>query len=161
MIAAVTSENRETSRTMRHRALNEEEHLTHYVLRYFSHFANEFERDLMLSLELDHKAVLSGSPIMKHKLGEKRDEIIARVTKPDFVALQPLGRDECQRRIRDRILCDHFDAIYFNRCPACQRLARTPVARMCSYCGKTWYDADCLNSEDRFEHEHRDAELEQ
>jgi ribosomal protein L32 len=126
---------------MRHRALSEDEQLTNYVLGYFSNLANEFERDLMLSLNLDHKTVLSDSPIMKHKLGEERDKIIARITKPDVLALLPLGRNECHRRIRDRILHDHIDAIHFNRCPACQRLARTPVAQMCPYCGKTWYDA--------------------
>jgi hypothetical protein len=127
---------------MRHRAESEDDQLTLYVLGYFSHLANQFERDLMLALNLDHKAVMSDSPIMKHKLGDERDRIIARITKPEVVALLPLGRDECHRRIRDRILNDYYDAIFFNRCPACQRLARTPVAQMCPHCGKTWYDAD-------------------
>ena len=126
---------------MRHHNVSEDDQLTSYVLGYFSHLANEFEHDLMLSLNLNHKAVLSDSPSMKHKLGEERDAIIARITKSDVLALLPLGRDECFRRIRDRILQDHPDAIYFNRCSACDKLARTPVACMCVYCGKTWYDA--------------------
>lgn len=134
---------------MRHQTVSEDERLTNYVLSYFSHLANEFERDLMLSLNLNHKAVLSDSPIMRQKLGEERDKIIARITKPDVLALLPLGRDECHRRIRERILKDHFEAIYFNRCPACRRLARTPVARMCTHCGTTWYEAGCPNQSEK------------
>jgi ssDNA-binding Zn-finger/Zn-ribbon topoisomerase 1 len=125
---------------MRHRTESEQDQLTNYVLGYFSHLATDFEHDLMLSLNLDHKAVLSDSPIMKHKLGEERDEIIARITKPEVLALLPLGRDECFRQIRDRILKDHTDEVFFNRCPKCRKLARTPVAQMCPHCGNTWYD---------------------
>jgi len=32
------------------------------------------------------------------------------------------------------------DKIYFNNCPECDQLARTPYARQCKYCGHSWHD---------------------
>lgn len=129
-----------SKRATRFRTRNEEDQLTDYVLDYFSHLATQFEKDLMLSLNLDHKAVFSDSPMMRHKLGEKRDEIIARISNPEVLALLPLGPHEIHRRIRERILRDHSDEIYLNRCPTCHRLLRTPVAKMCIHCGNAWHD---------------------
>lgn len=122
--------------------MSDDQQLTNYVLEYYSHLASQFEKDLLLSLDLHYKAALSDSPMMKHKLAEERYELIARITNPDVLALLPLGRVECRRRIRDRILLDHSEKVYMNRCPSCQRLARTPVAQMCTHCGKSWYDQE-------------------
>ena len=45
-----------------------------------------------------------------------------------------------RRQVRDRLLHTSEDQIFINRCPACQRIARTPKARLCVWCGHTWYE---------------------
>ncbi|MEN0052388.1 MAG: hypothetical protein AAGC65_01900 [Mucilaginibacter sp.] len=38
-----------------------------------------------------------------------------------------------------RILNKNFEKIYFNLCPVCRKLARTPNAKQCKYCGHDWH----------------------
>lgn len=40
-----------------------------------------------------------------------------------------------------RVISQHRSQIVENRCPACRRIARTPVARQCPWCGCDWHDA--------------------
>jgi hypothetical protein len=41
---------------------------------------------------------------------------------------------------RDRILRDHPDEVYLNRCPKCDALTRTPKACLCPVCNHTWFE---------------------
>jgi hypothetical protein len=50
------------------------------------------------------------------------------------------GADVFRRQVRDRLLDIHADQVFINRCPVCQRIVRTPEARLCLWCGPTWYD---------------------
>lgn len=38
-----------------------------------------------------------------------------------------------------RILNDHPGEVVFNNCPVCKKLARTPSARQCRWCGHDWH----------------------
>jgi hypothetical protein len=38
-----------------------------------------------------------------------------------------------------RIVKDNPGKVYFNNCPKCERLARTPNAKQCRYCGHSWH----------------------
>ena len=37
-----------------------------------------------------------------------------------------------------RIMKDNSDDIFFNNCPECGKLARTPLAMQCRFCGHSW-----------------------
>lgn len=39
----------------------------------------------------------------------------------------------------ERILKDNPDKVYFNLCPVCYKLARTPNAKQCRFCGHDWH----------------------
>ena len=39
----------------------------------------------------------------------------------------------------ERILKENSDKIYFNNCPKCSKLARTPQAKQCRHCGYSWH----------------------
>ncbi len=39
----------------------------------------------------------------------------------------------------ERILKEGQDAVYFNLCPKCKTLARTPLAKQCRECGYDWH----------------------
>ena len=45
-----------------------------------------------------------------------------------------------ERNAVDRLIRDCYDKLSLNRCPACQRLVRTPLARQCLWCGHRWHD---------------------
>ena len=37
------------------------------------------------------------------------------------------------------LLEEHNSAVFFNNCPQCSRLARTPFAKQCRYCLHDWH----------------------
>lgn len=53
-------------------------------------------------------------------------------------ALVALGKERLQLRIAERLLKEHENEI-INNCPKCGRLARTPKAKQCRYCGFDWH----------------------
>ena len=52
--------------------------------------------------------------------------------------LVALGEEQMEHKIAERLLLDSGDEI-INNCPQCGRLARTPKARQCRYCGHDWH----------------------
>ena len=42
--------------------------------------------------------------------------------------------------VAKRIMAEAPDKIFFNYCPKCDQLARTPYARQCRHCGHSWHD---------------------
>jgi len=60
----------------------------------------------------------------------------------DTAVLQLLkdGYDEFERRACERIMAQCPEKIFLNNCPQCNRLARTPYARQCRFCGYNWHD---------------------
>lgn len=71
---------------------------------------------------------------------------------PAVLALLTDGFEVFERNAADRILSVHGHRIYLNRCRKCDRLARTPKAKQCRYCGYRWHDltAATLMFEDVF-----------
>ena len=57
--------------------------------------------------------------------------------------LVKLGRVELERQICARLLKHHKDEL-INECPECHKLARTPGARQCRYCGHQWHNKKIL-----------------
>jgi hypothetical protein len=60
----------------------------------------------------------------------------------DDEVLDLLKKDwlEFRERTATRIIKEHADRIYFNHCPRCGKLARTPVAKQCPFCAYSWHD---------------------
>jgi len=50
------------------------------------------------------------------------------------------GYDIFEQRVISRILSEAKDRIFFNNCPKCGKLARTPAAKQCRHCGDNWRD---------------------
>ena len=47
------------------------------------------------------------------------------------------GIDEFEKRVANRIV--NSEKIEFNNCPKCEKLARTPNAKQCRFCGHDWH----------------------
>ena len=54
--------------------------------------------------------------------------------------LVAMGQHLAKERIAHRILEDNPNIL--NNCAKCGKLARTPKARQCRYCGNKWFDTD-------------------
>jgi hypothetical protein len=50
------------------------------------------------------------------------------------------GYENFELNVANRILTQNPGKVYFNYCPKCNKLARTPYARQCRYCGHHWHD---------------------
>lgn len=50
------------------------------------------------------------------------------------------GYDKFELNVANRILNQNADKVFLNNCPKCNKLARTPHARQCRYCGYNWHD---------------------
>ena len=57
----------------------------------------------------------------------------------DVLNLLEGGYENFRSKTAERIFNENSDKIYFNKCPKCDRLARTPQAKQCRYCGYTWH----------------------
>lgn len=49
------------------------------------------------------------------------------------------GFDNFQIQTAKRILEQNPDKVFFNNCPNCGKLARTPLAKQCRFCGHNWH----------------------
>ncbi len=59
---------------------------------------------------------------------------------PEVLKFAKNGYDEFELRAAKRIMIDAGNKVYFNKCPNCGKLARTPQARQCRHCGANWHD---------------------
>ncbi len=59
---------------------------------------------------------------------------------PNTLSLLEEGREEFYIKTATRIFQEGPDKIFFNYCPKCKQLARTPYARQCKRCGHSWHD---------------------
>jgi hypothetical protein len=75
----------------------------------------------------------------KNALAEKKIDLLYGYSDEKTNMLVELGESKLEENIANRILTDHKDEV-LNYCPKCEKLARTPKARQCRYCGNKWFD---------------------
>lgn len=50
------------------------------------------------------------------------------------------GYEEFELNVARRIMKETPEKVFFNNCPKCNKLARTPYARQCRHCGHSWHN---------------------
>jgi len=60
---------------------------------------------------------------------------------PSVLELAADGFEAFELRTAARILRERAAEVRFNRCPQCDKLARTPTAKQCRHCGYDWHAA--------------------
>ena len=115
---------------------DEDEAWTKYVLDHYAPLMTELEYRLIRVIATKEKADAIQSEVVAAKLRS-----LGRLQNDDDAAKAlESGPRECRRNIRDRLMRDYPAKIEVNRCPKCDRVARTPRSRQCFWCGNDWHE---------------------
>lgn len=112
-----------------------------YILRYFGNLMNEQEKQALWHYSTNYK--------LENSLNNDPSSIASRRKKylkkgwlsedAQVLALLKDGIDNFRGNTAQRILKEHLEEVYFNNCPKCAKLAKTPEAKQCRFCGYDWH----------------------
>jgi hypothetical protein len=108
-----------------------------YVINYFSNLLTGAEKMAIKHTSSIYKLQQSTSDntsltkIYREKGWLSSDQTVLDLLKD--------GYDNFERTVAKRIVSQNRDKVFFNYCPKCKKLARTPFARQCRYCGYSWH----------------------
>lgn len=105
---------------------NEAEVLSDYIWNNYYQFVTRFEG-------LAVKVVFGG----EHKTESFLE--LARDNAPEVIEAVANNDPKIKMVITARIFREHLGLIHINRCPACDRIVRTPKARQCLWCSADWH----------------------
>ncbi len=109
--------------------------LTRYVFVNFSNLMTLREHAAYKSILGEEKAETAQSVGMQRML---RKNWIS--SDPEVLRLLENGAEQFYRNVVQRIMQDRPTEVFFNRCPKCHSLARTPQAKQCPHCFFSWHD---------------------
>ena len=109
--------------------------LTRYVFVNFSNLRTLHENLAARSIDAEIKAQHSQSLGMQQML---RAKWVSQ--DPEVLRLLENGAERFYFDVVQRILREHPNEVFLNRCPRCQGLARTPEAKQCPHCFFSWHD---------------------
>lgn len=66
------------------------------------------------------------------RLAEETEEV-RQASLAGYTTIQQAFLERMEHEVQKR-------TVVINRCPACQRIIRTPLARQCLWCGHDWHD---------------------
>lgn len=120
--------------------------LIDYVLRNYYHLLTRVEYTLWRIIVQRDKARMAAQRNPNREYALTYDKMLKLIyersglSPDDEVVCEALAdTDAFYERVRDRILDDHADEVFVNRCPECGRVVRTPRARLCLWCGHDWH----------------------
>jgi hypothetical protein len=111
-----------------------------YILKFFPRLLLESENKALTHHR--YAAKLEGN-ISGQSLDHRREMYYRRglmSRDPEVLSLLENGYDSFELKTGERIVKDNNNAIYFNNCPNCGKLGRTPQAKQCRFCGHGWHD---------------------
>lgn len=116
---------------------NDDDTLTQYVWNNYQHLFTRLEQLGVKAILVEEKASnasnLKIAKLLRDKWGDEND--------PEVLASLSNGVDIFRQRVRDRVLNEHTDQVFINRCPNCERIVRTPRAKQCLWCSHSWHEA--------------------
>jgi hypothetical protein len=114
--------------------------LVSYVMSYYRHFMNHEEKGAYSHLAGTMKATMGRSDVIAQQEARSHCQFSRWLTDdPSALQLAGEGWQAFLERTANRIFAEHRKDIFLNCCPRCQKLARTPAARQCRFCGYDWH----------------------
>ena len=114
--------------------------IAYYVVRWYDHLMTPVERRAQMHLWAAIKATRGRSDAEAQR--EARKSIVfsrSLSDDADVLRLADAGYEAFVERTAARILDERRSEVFFNRCPKCGGLARTPTARQCRFCAHDWH----------------------
>ena len=114
--------------------------VAYYVVHFHADLMTDVERKAQRHLFATMKATMGRSDetaqreAQNHKI---HSQMLS--AEPNVLSLAKDGYQQFQLTTAARILTDSADKVFFNCCPACGELARTPFAKQCRYCEHDWH----------------------
>jgi hypothetical protein len=115
---------------------DDEAELATYVWTHYQHLFTPVEAKAGWAVHADAKAAFGHKDVAefiwkRHGLADD----------PAVLAELAEGVEVFRRRAAHRVLREHAQQLFVNRCPRCNRVVRTPKARQCLWCGFDWHSA--------------------
>ncbi|SEW26597.1 hypothetical protein SAMN05421841_1924 [Chryseobacterium wanjuense] len=104
-----------------------------YIRNYFSNLMTDREKFALKHHMYTFKS--ADNHIMRNLMLEKG----WISSDPEVVSLLQNGYEEFELNVAKRIMTDTPEKVFFNNCPKCNKLARTPYAKQCRHCGYDWH----------------------
>jgi hypothetical protein len=113
-----------------------------YVFRYYPQLMTAYERAANRHLTGTIKATKGRSDAAAQAEARSGPRHLHDLLsdEPQVLRLAADGYQAFVMRTAERIIKDHSDQVELNCCPRCGRIARTPRARQCRFCGNDWHD---------------------
>jgi hypothetical protein len=111
-----------------------------YVFNYYSRFMTLPEKTALKHYNTVYKF---GNSLSNDPKEEKRDFLIKTgwlSADKEVNDLLENGFEYFREKAVEKILRHHSSEIFFNNCPKCGKLARTPFAKQCRFCRYNWHD---------------------
>ena len=117
-----------------------DQHLAYYICRYYGHFMTDRAKLAGKHLSATEKSTKGRSDLAAQEEA-KHSPIWEDLLSSDPIVLELArqGMASFIKRTAERILAEHANEIYVNRCPRCGEVAKTPKARQCRFCYFDWH----------------------
>ena len=108
-----------------------------YIINYFSNLLSVAEQLAIRHTSTSYK--LENSTSNNSNLTRIFKEKGWLTSEQTVLDLLKDGYESFEINVANRILKQYPDKVYFNNCPKCNKLARTPYAKQCRFCGHNWH----------------------
>jgi hypothetical protein len=106
-----------------------------YLWNNYPSLFTDSERVVMKAMIGEAKASVTTKPILAARIRKMFGSIQAPAVSTELTE----GEAEFKLRVCKRIVAAYKADAMINRCPQCFRIARTPRAKQCLWCGHAWH----------------------
>ncbi|UTX49311.1 hypothetical protein [Chryseobacterium sp. MA9] len=104
-----------------------------YIIKYFSELMTDHEK---LALKYHMYTSKSSENAKLRRIMTERGWINSD---PEIMDLLKKGYEDFEHNTVNHIMTETREKVFLNNCPKCDKLARTPYAKQCKYCGYNWH----------------------
>ena len=113
-----------------------------YIINYYSHLLTTKEKMVLKHQQSLYKLDNSDGRETQEQNQRRTAMYINRgwlSTDEEVLDLLKEGYESFEIKIATKLLAEYPEKVFLNNCPNCGRLARTPTARQCRFCGYDWH----------------------
>ncbi len=114
---------------------DDDRELTDYVWHNYAHLVTRQEWRVWQAVSIESKA---GSA--SENMARLMRQHWGAINEPDVVEALRDGIPAFRQTVRERILAEHPEEVFINRCTRCERIVARPKSKQCLWCGHDWHE---------------------